>query len=247
MADLRQALHALVEHPPAPPSPIEDVFARGTRFARRRRAKRGAVSLLLVAGVAAGGVGIAQQASEPESVVAADRAGVPVSYTDEAGDAVGTTPEVAAYDIVRVAWEPADGAGGGGPRDYSISITIAGVAEAEGAYIARAELRSAINDETCQISHILTPGRSAVADVVCGSINQGTQRVVGRVEGGLVTSTPSGGGTRLRATFDASTLPPEAAGQAFNDLATITACPEGRPGCRLIYLDEARSDLSYRP
>ena len=248
MADLRQALRSLVEHPPRPPAPMGDLAARGARFARRRRARRGAASVLTIAALGAGGLAAAQRGAGPDQVVTANRAGVPVAFTDDVGDAVGAAPEVAAYDIVRVAWAPEGAVAGQGPRDYSISITIAGRADQEGAYISRAELRSATADETCRISHTLTPGRTAFADVICGSISQGTRRPVGRVEGGPVTSTPTaGGGTELTASFDASTLPAEAVGESFVDLWAITACPEDRPGCRLIYLDEARSELTYRP
>jgi hypothetical protein len=74
MADLRQSLHALVEHPPATPVPIEVVAARGARFGRRRRVLRGAVGLALVAVASAAGLGIARQDSKSGVVLATEGA-----------------------------------------------------------------------------------------------------------------------------------------------------------------------------
>jgi hypothetical protein len=202
----------------------------------------------MVAVVAAGGLVVAQRGSDPGQVVTADRPGVPVAYTDDAGDAIGVAPESAAYDIVRVAWAPAAGGDDQRPRDYTISITIAGVADEAWWYAASADLRSATADEMCQINHVFTPGGTAFANVFCGLTSTETRRLVGRVEGGPVTSArTSGGGTVLTVTFDASTLPPDAVGQAFVDLwaSTFTGDPES-PGPQ-IWLDDARSDLTYLP
>ena len=69
MAELRQSLHALVERPPARPVPVEVVAARGTRYARRRRARLGACGLALVAVASIAGIGVARQDSEPEVVL----------------------------------------------------------------------------------------------------------------------------------------------------------------------------------
>lgn len=246
MADLRQSLNALVEHPPARPAPMDVVAARGVRFARRRRAARSASGLLMVAVVATAGLVVAQQ--EPRDDVTADQAGAPVVYTDNAGDAIGPAPESAAYDIVRVAWALAAGADDPRPRDYTISITVAGEAGEEWWYAASADLQSGTADEMCQIHHFLTPGGTAFANVFCGLTAEGTRRLAGRVEGGPVTSTPtSGGGTELVATFDASTLPLEATGQVFVDLWAFTSAGDpDNPGPHL-WLDDARTALTYRP
>ena len=247
MADLRQALRVLEEHPPSRPAPIGDIAARGERFARRRRARRGAASLLTIGVVVGGGLVVAQQGSEPHDIVA-DQAGAPVVYTDAAGDALGTASQSAAYDLVRVAWAPAAGVDEPRPRDYTISITIAGVADEAWWYAASADLRSGTADEMCQISHFLTPGGTAFANVFCGSTSEGTRRLAGRVEGGPVTSTPSDeGGTVLSATFDASTLPADAAEHALVDLWAFTSAGDpAYPGPHL-WLDDARSALTYRP
>ena len=70
MAELRQSLYALVEHPPATPVAVEVVAARGARFARRRRALYGAVGIAIVGAVSAAGLGVALQGSEPGIVLA---------------------------------------------------------------------------------------------------------------------------------------------------------------------------------
>ena len=74
MAELRQSLYALVEHPPATPVSVEVVAARGERFGRRRRVLRGAVGLALVAVAAAAGIGVALQGSERGVVLATEGA-----------------------------------------------------------------------------------------------------------------------------------------------------------------------------
>jgi hypothetical protein len=61
MAELRQALHTLVERPPAPPVAVEAVAARGAHFGRRRRVLRSVAGLALVAVVSAVGLGVARQ------------------------------------------------------------------------------------------------------------------------------------------------------------------------------------------
>jgi hypothetical protein len=61
MAELRQALQTLVEHPPAPPVAVEVVAARGAHFHRRRRVLRSVTGLALVAFASAVGLGIARQ------------------------------------------------------------------------------------------------------------------------------------------------------------------------------------------
>lgn len=71
MTELRQALHALVEHPPAPPPPVELLVARGTRVKRRRRLLRLAAALAFVGVSSVAGVAVSRQTSAPELVVAA--------------------------------------------------------------------------------------------------------------------------------------------------------------------------------
>lgn len=67
MAELRQSLHALVEHPPAAPVPVEVVAARAAGFQRRRRATVGVMGLALVAVASVAGLALAVQ--EPRSGV----------------------------------------------------------------------------------------------------------------------------------------------------------------------------------
>lgn len=64
MAELRQSLHALVEHPPAAPVAVELVAARAAGFERRRRAMYGAIGLALVAVASVTGLGVVRQGSE---------------------------------------------------------------------------------------------------------------------------------------------------------------------------------------
>jgi hypothetical protein len=71
MAELRQSLYALVEHPPALPVAVEIVAARGARFGRRRRqALYGTLGLALMAVAAAVGIGSALQGRESGVVLA---------------------------------------------------------------------------------------------------------------------------------------------------------------------------------
>lgn len=70
MADLRQSLYALVEHPPATPVPIEVVAARGARFGRRRRVLYRMAGLVLVAVASAAGLALTLQDSESGIVLA---------------------------------------------------------------------------------------------------------------------------------------------------------------------------------
>jgi hypothetical protein len=63
MTELRQSLHALVEHPPAAPAAIEVVATHAASFGRRRRATFAAIGLTLVAVASVTGLGVAMQAS----------------------------------------------------------------------------------------------------------------------------------------------------------------------------------------
>ena len=250
MAELQQCLYALVEHPPSAPSPIEVVVARGRRFARRRRMQRGAVGLGLVLVVSAAGLGVTQRSSERGEIQAAAGAGDAVSYPDEAGDGLGPGAEAAAFDIVRVGWAPSSDGGEQRSEGYSTSITVAGEARDDGAYVSYGEFPSDVPGETCQLYHFLTPGTTASANAFCGFAE--TRRMVGQVQGSEVTSTStSDGGTVLIATFDDSALPRALAGaRVLSRLSAFTCAqePEG-PFCgHVAFLDEARatSTLTYR-
>ena len=70
MADLRQSLYALVEHPPAPPPAVEVIAARGTRFRRSRRVRRGVAGLALAVVASVAGLGLLGQRSEEGVVLA---------------------------------------------------------------------------------------------------------------------------------------------------------------------------------
>ncbi|MEY2432101.1 MAG: hypothetical protein QOC92_1826 [Acidimicrobiaceae bacterium] len=249
MTELQQALYALVDHPPVAPSDIEVVAARGMRFVRRRRMLRGAAALAVVVIASAAGFGLAQQNSDPGVFVATEGAGPPVSYTDAVNDAPGVATDAAAIDIVQVGWAPGfdvDTQRGG----YSTSITVAGTARTDRWYVSYGVFTSDVPGEQCQLYNFLTPGITAYANAFCGSVNLGTRRLVGRVEGSQVTSTPTAtGGTLLTATFDDSTLPPllEASGRMLSNLSafTCTGTTEGG-GCEIFPRDDATSTLTYR-
>ena len=252
MADLRQSLNALLEHPPVPATPVEVVVARGRRFARRRRVLRTALGFALV--VVASGAGlsvVAQQHSEPGLVLGEEGAAPTVSYTDDTGDAVPAPatgePE---SDIVRVGWGPASDVDGEGHEGYFTSILIAGPVRDGGAFVSYGEFPSDVPGETCQLYHLLTPGTTAFANAFCGSVSAGTRRLVGRVQGGPVTSTTTAaGGILIQAKFDDSALPPllEAQGRMLSTLSAFTCTGWENSGCDAVdILDFARSTLTYR-
>jgi hypothetical protein len=185
-------------------------------------------------------------------------AGAPVSYTDPADDADGLAANPAlsqpAFDILEVRWAPASEVDEQ-QRGYSASITVAGAARNDGTYVTYGEFTSDVPGERCQLYHFLTPGRSAFANAFCGTVDDGTRRLVGRVQGSQVTSTPTAaGGTLLIATFDDSALPPllESGGRILFRLSAFTcaADPEGpAPGLRCgseETLDDANTFHSYR-
>src|SRR5688572_6369122 len=70
MPGLRQALSALVEHPPATPTPVELVVARGARFTRRRRLLRVAAAVAFVGLSSVAGVAVSRRSSPPNVMVA---------------------------------------------------------------------------------------------------------------------------------------------------------------------------------
>ena len=72
MAELRRSLHALVDHPPATPAPVEVVAARAAGFVRRRRARSLVVALALLAMASGTGLRLAGQGSDPGVNLASD-------------------------------------------------------------------------------------------------------------------------------------------------------------------------------
>lgn len=152
-----------------------------------------------------------------------ETAGPPVSYTDQADDAYGRgdgSPNAEQsqreFDILRVDWGPVSGG-------YSTSITVAGSARSDGEYYSEGQFDPARTPpEGCWLTHFLTPGTTAFANAYCEG------RFVGRVEGGPVASTPTtSGGTRLTATFDNRTIPPEfEAARTLHNLAAWTHAPD---------------------
>ena len=185
-------------------------------------------------------------------------AGPPVFYTDQADDAYGyeMSPNAGlsqrAFDILRVDWAPVSYVDEDRPGGYSTSITVAGAARDDGWYVSYGLFRPGAG-ESCQLYHILTPGAMAYANAFCDS-NDG-RRYVGRVEGGRVSSTPTGdGGTVLIATFDNRAILPklQAAGRTLYALSAFTCPGEGGPEptdgfrCGLEQLDQASSFATYR-
>ena len=72
MSDLRLALHALVEHPPAAPPSIDELAARGAGFTRRRRVQRATAGALAGLCALAGVATASLESSTPGVTVAAD-------------------------------------------------------------------------------------------------------------------------------------------------------------------------------
>lgn len=188
-----------------------------------------------------------------------ETAGPPVFHTDPADDAYGPDPppnaaaSQSAFDILRVDWEPVSYVSEDEPGGYSISMTLAGSARADGSYNSFGVFPS--DDprpgEGCQLYHSLIPGTTAFANALCGSTDRGTRRLIGRVQGGPVTSTPTeAGGTRLSATFDNREIPPElqAAERTLHDLSAFTCMQRGgRLDCTWYdTLDNANSTETYR-
>ena len=181
-----------------------------------------------------------------------ETAGPPIHYTDQADDAYGQgggPPNAELnqreFDILRVDWGPVSYVNEQSPGGYFTSITIAGSARSDGEYISEGQFDPARTPpEGCWLSHFLTPGTTGRANAYC----QG--RFVGYVKGGPVTSTPTpSGGTRLAATFDSRTIPPEfEAARNLHNLAAYTCPPSSCEGQFLVgrWVDYASSDLTYR-
>lgn len=185
-----------------------------------------------------------------------ETAGPPVHYYDQADDAYGTdaAPNPAlsqsALDIVRVDWGPVPFSSEDKPGGYFTSITVSGTARTDGAYTSWGEYQL-ITGEACQVYHSIIPGTTAYANALCGYTETGTRRVVGRIQGTEVTSTPTeSGGTILSATFDNRNLPSsfQATGRTLSNLSAFTCMQRnGRQDCAWYdTLDSATSSLSYR-
>lgn len=179
-----------------------------------------------------------------------------VAYRDDSGDATGGIPHGAvnqrSFDILRVEWARVSYADDH-ERGYSTSITVAGTPGDDGSYVTYGVFASDQPGESCQLYNILIPGAAAFANAFCGSIDAGTRRFIGRVDGSRVTSRPTAGGTLIMATFDDPVIPRqlEVAGRTLFDLAAFTALCARDPArpeeCRVDeVLDEAVSTESYR-
>lgn len=192
--------------------------------------------------------------SAPEPV------GPAASYDDYSGDASGGasgatgSSQAAALsqpslDILRVAWDPIS-YGEHGRRGYSTSITIAGPAHEDGAYVSYGFFTS--DGQSCQLYNILEVGIGAYANAFCGSLHDGTRRFLGRIDGRVVTSSPTAdGGTTLVGIFDDPAVPTElqAYGRKLYDLSAFTAlCSSGSDGCRMhgAEMDWVTSTKSFR-
>lgn len=195
-----------------------------------------------------------EDTSSPRSM---PQAGPPVFHTDTADDAYGDSeyaepPPNAAlnqppFDILRVDWAPVSYVSEDMPGGYSISITIAGSARADGSYNSFGVFSSG----NCQLYHSLIPGTTAFANALCGSAEFGTRRLIGQVQGGPVTTAPTAaGGTRISATFDNRAVPPElqAVDRTLHNLSAFTCMQmRGRTDCTYYdTLDNASSTLTYR-
>ena len=163
--------------------------------------------------------------------------GPAASYEDPAGDATGTSQiapvSQASFDILSVTWSPVS-YDEPSRRGYSTSITIAGPAREDGAYVAFGFFSS--GGQSCQIYHILEIGIPAYANAFCGSVEDGTRRFLGRMDGRLVSSSPTAdGGTTLVGIFDDPAVPSslEADGRMLYGLSAFTAmCSPSPDGCR---------------
>ena len=174
--------------------------------------------------------------ASPEEL-ALEPVGPAASYEDPAGDATGTSQVApvsqASFDILSVTWSPVS-YDEPGRRGYSTAITIAGPAREDGAYLAYGHFTS--GGQSCQIYHILEVGIPAYANAFCGSVEDGTRRFLGRMDGRLVISNPTAdGGTTLVGIFDDPTVPTslEAGGRMLYGLSAFTAmCSPSPDGCR---------------
>ena len=176
-------------------------------------------------------------ASEPDSE--SEPVGPAVSYEDLPGDAYGG-PEASvgpisqsSFDLLHVAWNPV-AYDEPGRRGYSTSITIAGPAGEDAAYVSWGTFY--VGGDPCQLYNILELGSPAYAHAFCGFIEDGSRRFLGRMTGRLVTSVPTAsGGTTLVGTFDDPDLPAslELSGRTLYDLAAFTAsCSPASSECQ---------------
>lgn len=166
--------------------------------------------------------------------------GPAASYEDAAGDAHGGASveslSQSPLDILDVDWTPVS-YDEQGRRGYSTSITIAGPARDDAAYVSYGFFSDGSGDR-CQLYNILELGTSAYANAFCGSIEDGTRRFIGRIDGRPVTSTPTAaGGTTLVGTFDDPAVHSmlEAAGRWLDNLSAFTAtCAPSPDECKVL-------------
>ena len=179
--------------------------------------------------------------------------GPAASFEDPSRDAHGAAGIEAlsqpSFDLLRVAWDPVS-YGEQGRRGYSTSITIAGPAREDGAYVAYGFFFS--GGEECELYHILELGMPAYAHGFCGSTDDGTRRFLGRMNGRPVTSSPTAAGeTTLVGTFDDPVVPYalEGSGRTLYSLSAFTAlCSPSADGCATHHevWDWASSTQSFR-
>ena len=181
-------------------------------------------------------------------------AGPPVRYTDDDGDPDWVAATAAlhrpAFDILWVGWGPASHVVEQ-RRGYATSITVEGAARHDGVYVSYGEFYSDVPGETCQLYHVLAPGITAYANAFCGTIEAGTRRLVGQLEGsGVISRRTAAGGTTLVATFDDTALPAfvEAGDRMLWELSAFTCAeePEGLLSGCYDYVDHAASRVDYR-
>ena len=180
--------------------------------------------------------------------------GPTASYEDAAGDAHGAAGIEAlsqpSFDILRVTWSPVS-YDEQGRRGYSTSITVKGPPRRDGAYVSYGFFADASGDR-CELYNILELGTSAYAHAFCGSVEDGTRRFLGRMDGRPVTArATAAGGTTLVGTFDDPVVSfvLEAADRTLHNLSAFTAMCSPSPG-RCATHDEvwdwADSTLSFR-
>ena len=90
MPELRQALYALVEHPPTTPPPVEHLVARGARFKRRRRLVRVLAVVAFIGASSVAGVAVSRQSSARELIVAAEGSTSAGYIAEQSGGYVAT-------------------------------------------------------------------------------------------------------------------------------------------------------------
>lgn len=206
------------------------------------------LAALIIAPAAASAKRPTQQPPPPE-------AGPAVSYTDVADDAYEPSLGVpnpllsdASLDIVRVDFAPVPHAKNrtGG---YTTSITLKGGHRTEVSYVSAGRFQNGL--EYCELYHFLTTRATRTyANAFCDSDPDVTSRFVGRIWGGAVTATTTGGATTLSAQFDNTSIPAQlaAANRTLTSLFAFTCVDPGDDwGCGSVpVVDMATTTTSYR-